>query len=195
MTHYEEARRAYSGDWVVNEYIAELLGAQGKLADAAVLYERVIARASRPELLHALGDLYTRMGRRDRAAVWHAEALRAYLDSADRGEVQYYHHLAMFNADVREDGPEAVRWARRDLALRPNAAAQEMLAWALFRDRRFPEALDAMAKALDSGVVDAHLFFHAAMIMLAADRVEDGTALLRRAADVNPRYNGFHVHR
>jgi tetratricopeptide (TPR) repeat protein len=195
MAHYRQARRAYSGNWVVDEHIAELLGAQGKFDEAALLYEQVIARAPRPQLQHALGDLYARMGHLDRAAAWHAEALRAYLDSAARGEVHYYHHLAMFYADVREDGAEAVRWARRDLALRPNAATQEMLAWALYRDRRITDALDAIARALGAGVVDAHLFFHAGMISLAAGRIADGTGLLRRAAEVNPRYKSFHVHR
>jgi tetratricopeptide (TPR) repeat protein len=195
MAYYRQAGRAYSGDWVVDEHIAELLAAQGKFDEAAALYEQVIARAPRPEVQHALGDLYARMGREDQATAWHAEALRAYLDSAARGEVHYYHHLAMFYADTRADGAEAVRWARRDVALRPNAAAQEMLAWALYRDRRFPDALAAAARALAAGVVDAHLFFHAGMIALAAGRIEDGTVLLRRAAEVNPLYNAFHVHR
>jgi tetratricopeptide (TPR) repeat protein len=195
MAHYQQARRAYSGDWVVDEHVAELLGAQGKFDEAAALYEQVIARAPRPELQHALGDLYARMGRQDRAVAWYAEALRAYLDSAARGEVHYYQHLAMFYADVREDGAEAVRWARRDVALRPNPATHEVLAWALYRDRRIAEALDAMARALGAGVVDAHLFFHAGMMSLAAGRSEEGMGWLRRAAEVNPTYNGFHVHR
>lgn len=195
MAHYRQARRAYSGDWLVDEYVAELLGAQGRLDEAAALLEQVIARAPRPELQHALGDLNTRRGHREAAAAWHGEALRGYLDSVSRGEVHHYHHLATFYADVREDGPLAVAWARRDLALRANPATQEMLAWALYRDQRFGEAVDAVTAALRSGVVDAHLFFHAALISLAAGRGDEGARLLQRAAEVNPRYNGFHVHR
>jgi len=195
MRHYRTARQAYSGDWVADEHIAELLGAQGKFDEAAALYERLVARVPRPELQQALGDLYAFMGRRDLAAPWHTKALAAYLDSAGRGEVLYYHHLASFYADVREDGPAAVRWARRDAALRDTFATQETLAWALYRDQRFGEALDQIRKPLAAGVVDAHLFFHAAMISVAAGRRDEGTRLLQRAADVNPRYDAFHVHR
>ena len=195
MARYRTARRAYSGDWVVDEHIAELLGAQKKFDEAAALYERIVARVPRPELQQALGDLYVFMGRRDLAAPWHAKALTAYLESAGRGEVLYYHHLASFYADVREDGPAAVRWARRDADLRNTFATQEMLAWALYRDQRVDEAFAQITKPLAAGVVDAHLFFHAAMISLAAGRGHDGARLLRRAADVNPRYAAFHVHR
>lgn len=195
LAHYRKAEQAYSGDWVVDEHIAELLGAQGQLAEAAAQYERIVARVPRPELHHALGDLHVLLGRRDRATLWHDRALTAYLESARRGEVQYYHHLAAFYADVREDGPAAFRWAQRDLALRDNFATQEMLAWALYRDQRFSEARAQIARPLASGIVDAHLMFHAAMINLAAGHRDEGIGLLRRAAEINPRYGAFHVHR
>jgi tetratricopeptide (TPR) repeat protein len=193
--HYQRARQAYSGDWLVDEHVAELLGSQGRFAAAAGAYERILARVPRPELQHALGDLYVFMGRRDLAAPWHDRALAAYLESAGRGEVHYYHHLSSFYADAREDGAAAVRWARLDAELRDNFATQEMLAWALYRDRQYTEALEQIAKPLAVGIVDAHLFFRAAMIFLAAGRSDDGAHLLRRAAEVNPRYTAFHVHR
>jgi tetratricopeptide (TPR) repeat protein len=109
--------------------------------------------------------------------------------------VHYYHHLASLYADARHDGAEAVKWAQKDLALRPNFATQDALAWALYRAGRFAEALDEMTKALSSGVKDAHLFFHAAMIHLAAGRTDEGKRFLQRAADTNPGYENFHAHR
>jgi len=59
----------------------------------------------------------------------------------------------------------------------------------------FTAALDTMRAALASGAHDAHLFFHAAMIHLAAGRTEDGRRWLARAGEVNPGYENFHVHR
>jgi len=195
MAHYQTARRAYSGYWLVDEHIAEVLGAQGKFDEALALYGQVIARAPSPELQQALGDLYAFRGQRDRARPWHDKALAAYLESAQRGEVHYYHHLATFYSDVREDGAAAVRWARKDLDIRENFATQDALAWALYRNGQFADAHDEMRKALTCGVVDAHLVFHAAMISLAAGRIDEGTRLLQRAAEINPRYAAFHVHR
>ena len=63
--HYERANRAYSGYWLVNEYNAELLGASGRFDEAVALYEKVLARAPRPEIQQALGDLYVFMGKPD----------------------------------------------------------------------------------------------------------------------------------
>ena len=195
QAHYQQANKAYSGYWLVDEHVAELLGAERRFDEAVALYEQVIARAPRPELQQALGDLYLFTGDAAGAEPWHERALAGYLESAGRGEVRYYHHLAGFYADVRRDGAEAVKWARKDLALRPNFATQEALAWALYRNGQFAEALDVMNQALSSGVKDAHLFFHAAMIHLAAGRTEEGKEFLKKAAEINPRYEDFHVHR
>src|SRR6185503_18030776 len=46
--HYERAERAYSGHWMVQEHVAELLGAEGKNDEAEAMYRRVIARVPRP---------------------------------------------------------------------------------------------------------------------------------------------------
>jgi tetratricopeptide (TPR) repeat protein len=195
MGHYRQAGKAYSGYWLVDEHMAELLGATKKFDAAAALYESVVARAPLPELQQRLGDLYVFMGKPEQARPWHDKALAGYLDSAARGEVNYYHHLAGFYADVRGDGAEAVKWAEKDLALRPHFATQDALAWALYRAGRFEEARNVSREALSSGVKDAHLFFHAAMIHLAAGKTDEGKQLLKKAGEVNPGYENFHAHR
>jgi tetratricopeptide (TPR) repeat protein len=193
--HYDQADKAYSGYWLAEEHRAELLGAERKFDQAVALYRKVIARAPRPEFQQALGDLFMFMGKPDQAKPWHNAALAGYLDSAARGEVHYYHHLAGFYADARQDGAEAVKWARKDIELRQNFLTQDALAWALYRDGQFAAALETMEKALASGVKDPHLFFHAAMIRLAAGRSGEGKRLLRTLSQMNPGYENFHVHR
>jgi tetratricopeptide (TPR) repeat protein len=195
MAHYREAGKAYSGYWLVDEHMAELLGATRKFDAAALLYESVVARAPLPEHYQRLGDLYLFMGKPERARPWHDKALAGYLDSVARGEVNYYHHLAGFFADVRGDGAEAVKWAAKDHALRPHFATQDALAWALYRAGRFDEAREVSREALASGVKDAHLFFHAAMIHLAAGKTAEGKELLKKAGEINPGYENFHAHR
>ncbi len=191
--HYERAERAYTGHWQTAEHLAELLGAVGELDAAAALYEQVCARVPRPEFYQALGELYEFKGSPERAEPWLEKARAAYLASAERGQVHYYHHLVDFYADVRGDGAEAVRWARKDLELRENFSTLAALAWALYRDGRLDEALDAMERALASGAKDAHLFRRAGTIRRAA--LQDGEGLLRAAAEINPRHGNFHVHR
>jgi tetratricopeptide (TPR) repeat protein len=193
--HYQRAAAAYSGDWLADAHLGELRAAQGRVGEAVALYESVVARAPRPELQQALGDLYALAGEPERARPWHDRALAAYLDSVRRGEVQYYHHLVDFFAKVRRDGAEAVRWAERDLELRRNFSTLGALAWALHLAGRSPEAVDAVAAALASGVRDAHLFRSAAVIYAEAGRPREAEVLRRRADELNPHHPHFHVHR
>ena len=118
--HYERAERAYSGDWLVDEHRARLRAKQGRLDEALELYRSVAARAPRPEVHQALGDVYLDMGRPEEARAWHDLALAAYLASVERGGVHYLHHLAHFYLESRPDPAEAARWARADYELRPN---------------------------------------------------------------------------
>jgi len=195
LAHYERADRAYSGYWLVDDHRAELLGAEGKFADATQLYEGVVERVPRPEFQQALGELYELLGQNERAESWNQRALAAYLAAVESGGVHYYHHLVDFYSDVREDGPSAVKWARKDLELRRNFATLASLAWALYRAGEFAEALDTMNKALASGVKDARLFFQAGLINQAAGSDGDAERYLYLAEEVNPHYRSFHVHR
>lgn len=194
-THYKRADKAYSGHWLVYEHMAEWLGAQGKFDEAIALYEKVIERVPRPEFQQALGELYLFMGKPDQAQPWHEKALAAYLESAGRGEVHYYHHLADFYADVREDGREAVKWARKDIEMRENFSTQAALAWALYRYGQFAESFDLMRKALASGVRDARLFSQAATIYQSVGAIEEANRFLQLATEINPQVHNFHVHR
>jgi tetratricopeptide (TPR) repeat protein len=194
LVHYRRAERAYSGYWLVDEHMAELLGAQGKYDEAVALYQKVVARVPKPELQQALGELSALMGKSDQAEAWFERALAAYLESAAHNEVHYYHHLADFYADVREDGREAVKWARMDAELRDNFSTQAALGWALYRNGQFDDALAMLNQALASGVRDAQIFFHAAEIHRSLGASGESERYLQMAAEVNPYYRNFHVH-
>lgn len=193
--HYQRADRAYSGYWLTKDYMAEWFGAQRNFAAAIALYQKLVVCAPKPEFYQALGDLYVYMGKPDLARPWHDKALAAYLASARRSEVKYYHHLATFYADARLDSAEAVKWAKQDSLLRRNVMTLDALAWALYRNGQFAEALAECKRALAGEWQDAHLYFHAAMIHLAAGQIEEGKSYLQKAAELNPHYGSFHVHR
>jgi tetratricopeptide (TPR) repeat protein len=193
--HYARAERAYSGHWLTAEHQAELLGAQGRYDEAAALYQDIVGQVAKPEIWQAFGELLTVMGERERAQSWLAKALAGYLDPARRGAVHYYHHLVDFYADVLKDGAEAVKWARMDIALRDNFSTQAALAWALYRDGQFEDALHSISRALGSGARSAHLFARAAVIYRAAGRAAEAENYAKLAAEINPRHRSFHVHR
>jgi tetratricopeptide (TPR) repeat protein len=193
--HYRVAGRAYSGYWLVDEYMAELLAARGRFDEAVARYQHAAARAPRPDLFQQLGDLYAFIGRMEDAAPWHRRALEGYLASVERGEVQFLHHLAGYYADVARDGATAVKWARRDAELRPSYATDDALAWSLYVAGDIQEAARVSDRALASGIVDGHLYYHAATIKAAAGDSAGAARWLDALKQLNPRYRDFHVHR
>jgi tetratricopeptide (TPR) repeat protein len=193
--HYQRAERAYSGHWMVQEHLAELLGAEGKNDEAEAMYQRVVARVPRPDFQQALGELYLSMGKTAEANEWLEKAQAAFLESAGHGEVHYYHHLADLYADVFENGAEAVKWAQKDLELRRNFSTLAAMAWAYYRAGEFSKALETMNESLASGVKDARLFYQAGMIHKAFSPNGKADSYLRMAAAINPNYENFHVHR
>jgi len=192
--HYRRADKAYPGYWLVEEHIAELLGAEGRYDEAAGILERVVSTVDRPDLDQAIGELYELAGQSGAAFFWKQRALSSYLDSAQRGEVHFYHHLVDYHTDVAEDGAEAVKWAAADLQLRENFATQAALAWALYRNGRIGGAVGWIERALSSGVVDARLYFWAGDIYGAAGDEARSRELRERALKLNPSVAGFHLH-
>jgi tetratricopeptide (TPR) repeat protein len=192
--HYRRADTAYPGYWLVDEHIAELLGAEGRYEEAAAIFERVVSTIERPDLEQAIGELYELAGQSEPAVYWKERALTAYLQSERRGEVHFYHHLVDYYTDVAEDGAEAIKWAHKDLQLRKNFATRAAFAWSLYRDGQFGDAVRWIDRALASGVVDPRLYFWAAEIYRAAGKEVEGRELRQRAIDCNPAVAGFHLH-
>ncbi|MBV9658799.1 MAG: tetratricopeptide repeat protein [Verrucomicrobia bacterium] len=194
---YAAALSAAPQSYAALEHRAELRGAQGKVEEAAEQYRALIARTSRPELMQALGDLYVFNQQPDQAAPWYDQALAAYLAATRAGdETLYSHHLAGFYSDARLDAEQAVAWAERDLRERPGSPpAHDALAWALCKAGRLDEALRECDAALANGTRDAHILYHAGIIHMCVNDADGGAAFLRRAAEANPCFNKFHVHR
>jgi tetratricopeptide (TPR) repeat protein len=193
--HFQSALREQPESVAAQEHLAELRAAQEKYEESIQIYKQVISRTSRPEFWQALGDVFYAMGKFPEAATWHSKARDAYLENADAGNNHYFHHLAGFFADVEEKPEEALKWARRDLELRHTAAAEDALAWALYRASRFAEAAEIANQVLVGGPKDPHILAHVGMIFLAAGDTARGKEIMAEAGRINPRHNSFHVHR
>lgn len=193
--HYLAALAALPSSFAAVEHLAELAGARGDVAGAAALFRQVIALVPRPEFCHELGDLYLFFNRPDDARPWLDRALAGYQASVARGEAQYDHHLAAFYSDSRESPRDALAWARQDMVLRHSVFAYDALGWALYKNGSFAEAAAAMDRATASGCRSTHLVFHAGMVYFRAGDPARGSEFIRRAYEINPRQDTFHVHR
>lgn len=193
-THYRRADAAYPGYWLVEEHIAELLAAEDRFGDAIAILEKLAAAADRPDLDQAIGELCGLADQPERAQFRAQRSLAAYLRSAQRGEVHYYHHLADFYSEVEEDGRKAVEWAQKDLQLRENFSTQAALARAFFRAGRFDAARSWIDRALSSGVVDPRILLQAGAIYTAIGLRPEGENFADEARRLNPKVDRFHLH-
>jgi tetratricopeptide (TPR) repeat protein len=192
--HYDRANRAYTGYWLVEEHMANLLAAEHKLEEALSLYQKVLQRVPKPELQQSLGEVYKHMGKLREAEACFEIALATYLQSAQRGDVHYYHHLVDFYLDVRRDADQALSWARQDLQVRNNSATQAAMARALHLAGHNDEALKMIDRALGSGAKEPSLFLQAGKIYSAAGLDGKGEHYLKLAAELNPHHSAFHHH-
>jgi tetratricopeptide (TPR) repeat protein len=194
-TEYAKACEALPEYYPAEEHLAELRGAQGRYAESAAAYQKLIERVPRPELLQALGDLYVYAGKPEEAKPWQDRAAAAYEASMQQGSLQYYHHGAGFYSDSVKDPVKALECAKRDFEIRHSIFAWDAIAWAYLQTGQVKEAADAIAKALATGVKDPHILYHASMIRMSQGDLAGGKLALEATVAVNPRYHTFHVHR
>ena len=161
---------------------------------AIAILEQIVSTVRRPELEQAIGELYELSGHHNMALQWERRASAAYLESAKRGEVHYYHHLSDYYSDVAKDGRAAIEWAYKDLGLRENFATQGAHAWAFYRDGQAGEAVHWIDCALASSAVDSRLSYRAGRIFRAAGNKAKGGEHLERAMQLNPAVAHFHLH-
>jgi tetratricopeptide (TPR) repeat protein len=172
--------------------LGHLRAAQQRYAEAVDLYRRAIAVIPQPDYAAALGDVYKKIGRHEDADRQYA--LVEYIGRLNAlNQVLYNRELAYFYADHDVKLPESLALAERELDVRRDIYAWDLLAWALLKNDRPREALAAMTDALRLGTRDARLFFHAGMIYHRLGRPHEARAYLERALATNPHFHILHA--
>jgi tetratricopeptide (TPR) repeat protein len=162
--------------------------AQGRPSEAVALLRQAIALVPQPDYVAMLGDLLVKTGQGD-------EARRQYelveyigrLSALNRA--LYSRELVSFYLDHDLKLDEALALARRELDVRRDVYAHDLLAWALHKNGQGEAARAVMAEALRLGTRDARLFYHAGMIERAAGDVGGARRHLRRALETNPHFH------
>lgn len=189
---FEAALRTFPGYHRAWAGLAQVRAAQGRHDAAADLYTKALAVVPLPEYAAALGDVHARQGRM-------ADARRQFdlveyigrLNTLNR--VLYNRELALFYADHDVKHDAAVTLARKELEVRRDVYAWDVLAWALLKSGRPEEAQVAMVEALRPGTRDARLFFHAGMIHARLGDLTTARDQLARALAVNPYFHLSHA--
>jgi tetratricopeptide (TPR) repeat protein len=187
---YESGIRADPNHYRSVAGLAKVRAAQGKLEESIQLYQRSIAIIPFPVYVAELGDVYRKLGRLNEAQQQYD--LVEYIGHLSKlNRVLANRELALFYADQGIKLPEALELARKELEVRHDIYTWDTLAWVLYRNGRFQEAAQAMAKALALHTNDSLLLFHAGMICRSLGRDSEAEDLLSRALKTNPHFHLF----
>jgi tetratricopeptide (TPR) repeat protein len=185
---YLAALATYPGYHRALAGLGHVRAAQGREAEAVPMYRRAIEVVPQPDYATALGDLHARMGQGDEARRQYA--LVEYIGRLSAlHQALYNRELALFYLDHDLKLDEALALARRELDVRRDIYAHDLLAWALYKNGQPGAAREAMAQALRLGTRDARLFYHAGLIERAVGNGGSAARYLRLALETNPHFH------
>jgi tetratricopeptide (TPR) repeat protein len=167
--------------------LAKVRAAQGKLEESILFYQRSLAIIPFPVYVAELGDVYQQLGRAKEARQQYE--LVEYIGHLGKlNQVLANRELALFYADHEIKLQGALDLARNELAIRHDIYTWDTLAWVLYRNGRFPEAEQAIEKALALHTKDPLLWFHAGMICHSLARDSAAEDFLTRALKTSPHF-------
>lgn len=162
---------------------AHALGVTGQVLTAIDTYDLLVEKAPRPDFLIEFGNFLAAHGKPDEAeGLYERARTRIALDTANG--VRTDAGIVFFEAD-HGDPLEALRVAKQGVDERPFFEMYEALAWALYVNGRFDEALNAVSGAQQLGVRNAELYVRSAVIRNALGDHDGALDDLRVARDIN----------
>jgi tetratricopeptide (TPR) repeat protein len=189
---YRESLSTYPGYHRALAGLAQVRAAQQRYQEAVELYQKALAVVPLPDYAAVLGDVYATMG--DAGAARRQYDLVEYIGRLSTlSRTLYNRELAYFYADHDRHLDRVLELARRELEVRHDVYAYDVLAWALYKTGRLSEAREAIEHAMERGTRDPRLFFHAGLIHLGLGATDTGRAYLERALATNPHFHPLHA--
>ena len=161
--------------------LAQVRIAQARFTDAVPLLERRYEAAPHAENLYALAEALELAGRKEEAAQAFAEFERKSLAESSIAD-NSNHELIAYYIDHARKPAQALQIAEREVARRHDAFTLDSHAWALAANGDTTGALAQSRRALQFGVKDPKILFHAGAIALRAGRHDEADKYLRDAA-------------
>ncbi len=185
---FSNALALFDGYHTANAGLGSVKAAQGKIAEAIERYKRAQASVPLPDYAAALYALYTKAGQPKEAA-----KQIEMVDIVDRigqatGE-KTNRNLAVIYCDENRRIDRALELIREELKVRQDVYTYDALAWALFKEKQYADAQGAIDRATKLGTPEPTFYYHAGMIAAALGRKQDAINLLRRALELNPKFD------
>jgi tetratricopeptide (TPR) repeat protein len=185
---YREALTVFPHYVHAEAALGRVAAARGRYLEAAARYRRAVAALPLPQYEGALGDVL-RLAGKDAGARQAFGAVGAIQRVLAANGVRTELETALFDLDHGLDPAGALARARKAYEERKSIEAEDVLAWALYRNDRCSQARAHSARALRLGTRDALKLFHRGMIERCLGHEAVGRFFIAKALAVNPYFS------
>jgi tetratricopeptide (TPR) repeat protein len=185
---YRQALTVFPGYVHAEAALARVAAARGRYGEAIRLYRRAVERLPLPQYEGALGDVL-RVAGRDVDARHAFGAVHAIERLLAANGVRTELETALFDLDHGLGVRGALARARVAYRERKSIDAEDVLAWALYRNGRCADARRHSVRALRLGTRDAVKLFHRGMIEGCLGDRAASRSFLSRALRINPHFS------
>jgi tetratricopeptide (TPR) repeat protein len=185
---YREALARFPGYHRAEAALARVAAARGRLDESVAFYRRALEAVPLPEYAARLAETLTAGGREAEAAdAYELVDVMQRLFEANGARTEL--ETALVDLDRNVDLADALARVREAFAERRSIEADDILAWALYRNGRCAEALRHSNRALRLGTRDALKHFHRGMIERCLGRSAAARESFRTALAINPYFS------
>ena len=173
------------------EGLGKVRAAQGRYDDSEKLWRKSgkLIGSRDFHVLSALGDLAYAHGHVAEARRFWDQALDAVDALSERERIGFLRDESRFRAARSLDPYRALELAAQDMKVRQDAFAYDTLAWAQVHTGDVSGALASMSHAILTGIDDAGVWYHSAVIYEAAGDHKTTLERVEHTLDLNPEFD------
>jgi tetratricopeptide (TPR) repeat protein len=168
--------------------LAQTAAAEGDWKTAIASMKAAQASTLLPDYAAALYDYYSAAGE-TREAEKQKEMIFVIDRVGQAAQEKANRNLAIIYADHDWNAARALELAKNELDVRGDIYTYDALAWALFKNKQYKEADDAMKKALRFKTPEPAFYYHAGLIANALGRRDEAREMLKKALELNPHFD------
>jgi len=168
--------------------LAQVQAARHDWKMAIATMKRAQASVPMPDYAAALYDYYTAMGDAKEAKK-QKEMIEVIDQVGQAAKEKANRNIAIIFADHDWHLDRALELAQNELESRGDVYTYDALAWALFKNKQYAKASEAMKKAMLLGTPEAAFYYHAGLIENALGNKDEARKLLQKALELNPEFD------
>jgi tetratricopeptide (TPR) repeat protein len=150
--------------------------------------KRAQASVPMPDYAAALYDYYTASGDAKEARK-QKELIEVTDQVGQAAQEKANRNIAIIFADHDWNLSRSLELAQNELVVRGDVYTYDALAWALYKNRKYAEAGEAMQKAMKPGTPEPAFYYHAGLIENALGHKDKARELLKKALELNPEFD------